>query len=47
MHCRFVSLIDRLYSETFSAATSGTSMYQDGDDDEMEDVVTSRAGLIL
>ena len=33
--------------EICSAATSGTSVYKDGDDEEMEDAVTSNAGITL
>ena len=33
--------------EFCSAATSGTSVYKDDDDEEMEDTVTSNAGITL
>ena len=40
-------LLDRVNPEICSAATSGTSIYKDGDDEEMEDAVTSNAGITL
>ena len=33
--------------EICSAATSGTSVYKDDDEEEMEDAVTSNAGITL
>jgi hypothetical protein len=48
-YCRLILLLDRVNSETFSAATSGTSMdiYKDQDDEETEDAATSKAGTTL
>ena len=34
-------------SEICSDATSGTSIYKDDDEEEMEDAVTSNAGITL
>ena len=42
---RLTFLPDRGNSEICSAATSGTSKYKEGDDEEMEDVATSKAGM--
>ena len=41
-----LSCFNRVNSEICSAA-SGTSLYQDDDDEEMEDAVTSNAGITL
>ena len=41
-----LSCFDRVNSEICSAA-SRTSIYQDYDDEEMEDTVTSHAGITL
>ena len=42
-----LSCFDPVNSEICSAATSGTSIYKDDDEEEMEDAVTSNAGIIL
>jgi hypothetical protein len=38
-------MLDRVNLEICSAATSGTSAYKDDEDEEMEDAITSKAGM--
>ena len=44
---RLILQLDQVNLETCSAATSGTSIYKAGDAEEMEDAVTSKAGMTL
>ena len=47
--CRLILSLDRVSSETFSTATSRTSMdiYKDQDDEETEDAATSKVGTTI